>query len=422
VETGLAVQSHPQIAQRDPRLRRVVIIWGLLFFNALTPAPESLLPIPHKIAQLMTQGALFTALILALTINPRLRIRPNWFLGLYTALAVSSLMMSVRLVGLGTDYRSFRLIVFLFVLWLLTPWWGRRDLLLLRSQVWALLVFLGLVILGFLISPGKAMVGGRLGGTIWPIWPTGVAHFAGEVIALTTLLWLCRLLSRRRALAIAVPSLVVLVLTHTRTALLAMIVGLLVAGASLLLARRRVRRFFAIGLLVVAVVGAPASPFLAHWLARGESAQGIHDLTGRTKAWSAVLEVHRPATNVIFGGGLSNDAVIGSSDTAKNGLPIDDSWLSIYQDQGIVGDVLVGAVFLVLLLTAICRARGPTRAVALFLIVYCLIAGISETGLGGVSPYLLDLTVAASLLTAPSARGTELTFSLTQPKIRRTVV
>ena len=163
-----------------------------------------------------------------------------------------------------------------------------------------------------------------------------------------TLLWLCRLVSGRGALAIAGPSLVVLVLTHTRTALLAMIVGLLVAGASLLLARRRVRRFFAIGLLVVVVVGTPATPLLAHWLARGESAQGIHDLTGRTKAWSAVLAVHRPATNVIFGDGLSNDAVIGSSDPAKNGLPIDDSWLSIYQDQGIVGDVLVGAVFLVL--------------------------------------------------------------------------
>ena len=107
----------------------------------------------------MTQGALFIALILALTINPRMRIRPNWFLGLYSVLAISSLMMSVRFVGLGTDYRSLRLIVFLFVLWLLTPWWGRRDLLLLRSQVWALIVFLGSVILGFLISPGKAMVG-----------------------------------------------------------------------------------------------------------------------------------------------------------------------------------------------------------------------------------------------------------------------
>ena len=105
----------------------------------------------------MTQGALFMALVLALTINPRMRIRPNWFLGLYTVLAITSLMMSVRFVGLGTAYRSFRLIGFLFVLWLLTPWWGRRDLLMLRSQMRFLLLVLGSVVLGLLISPGRAL-------------------------------------------------------------------------------------------------------------------------------------------------------------------------------------------------------------------------------------------------------------------------
>ena len=91
--------------------------------------------------------------------------------------------------------------------------------------------------------------------------------------------------------------------------------------------------------------------------------------------------------------------------------------MSIYQDQGIVGDVLVGAIFVLLLLTALFRARGPTRALALFLIVYCLIAGINESGLGGASPYLLDLTVAASLVTFPSATGTDLTFGPTQPGV-----
>ena len=124
---------------------------------------------------------------------------------------------------------------------------------------------------------------------------------------------------------------------------------------------------------------------------------------------------------MIFGSGLSNDAVNGSSNPAMNGLPIDSSWISIYQDQGIFGDVLVGAVFLLLLLTALCRARGPTRALALFLIVYCMIAGISESGLGGVSPYLLDLTVAASLVTFPSATGTDLTFRLRLPGQPRSV-
>ena len=191
-----------------------------------------------------------------------------------------------------------------------------------------------------------------------------------------------------------------------------MVVGLLVACTSLVLAKRRVRKSIATALIVVVVIAIPASPFLVNWLTRGESSQQLQSLTGRTQAWSAVLSTHRPTTNVLFGNGLTNDSVNNSSNPATNGLPIDSSWISICQDQRIVGEVLVSAALVLLLLTALCRARGPTRAMALFLIVYCIIAGVSESGLGGASQYLLDLTVAASLLTLPSARGTDLTFSL----------
>ena len=130
--------------------------------------------------------------------------------------------------------------------------------------------------------------------------------------------------------------------------------------------------------------------------ARGEHASSSRTSPVAPRRGRRHSRVQRPTTNVIFGSGLSNDAVNGSADTAENGLPIDSSWISIYQDQGIVGEVLVGAIFLLLLVIAFTRARGPTRALALYLIVYCLIAGISESGLGGASQYLLDLTVAAS--------------------------
>ena len=396
---------------RDPYQRRVFVIWALLFFNVLAPAQGVLLPIPHRVSQVLTQGALFVALVLALSLNPRLRIRPNWLLGLYSLLAMSSLMMSVRFVSLGTAYRGFRFIVFLFVLWLLTPFWGRRDLPLLRSQIRFLSLILCTVILGVLIAPGKALSAGRLGDTLWPIPPPQVAHYAAELAGLTALLWMCRLTSRRRAVLVAVPAVAVLLLTHTRTALVAMLLGLLVAGTSLFVERQRVRKTFVSVLIVVVVIGIPASPFLASWLTRGESSQELQNLTGRTVAWSLVLSNHRPTTNVIFGSGLSNDSVIGQADPAMDGLPIDSSWISIYQDQGIVGEVLVGLAFLVLLFTALYRARGPSRAMALFLIIYCLIAGISESGLGGASQYLLDLAVAASLLTLPSATSTELTLT-----------
>jgi len=415
VATVPAIRGQLHGARSDARPRRVFAIWCLLFFNALTPIQGSIFPIPHRVAQVLTQGALPVALVLALSVNPRLRIRPNWFLGLYTLLATTSLMMSVRLVGLGTAYRSFRLLAFLAVLWLLSPWWGRRDLTVLRCQMRFLVVILASVVLGLLISPGKALPGGRLNGVIWPIWSTQVAHFAAEVVGLTVVLWLSRLMTGRRALILAVPAFGILMLTHTRTALVAMFIALLVAGFSLFPVRRRVRRTFATALIIVAVIGVPAAPYVSHWLARGENSQQISDLTGRTKAWSAVLAVQRPTTNLIFGSGLSNDAVNGSPDTAEDGLPIDSSWISIYQDQGIVGEVLVGAIFLLLLLIAFTRSRGPTRALALYLIVYCLIASFSESGLGGASQYLLDLSVAASLLTFPSATGSGLSFGLRRP-------
>jgi len=47
------------------------------------------------------------------------------------------------------------------------------------------------------------------------------------------------------------------------------------------------------------------------------------------------------------------------------------------------------------------RPRGPCLAVAIFLIVYCMVASWTEVGLGDVSPYVLDLAVAASLLATP---------------------
>ena len=405
-----AISAHQESRQTDPRLRRVSLIWALLFFDVLAGAQGTLLPISHKVAQVMTQGALFIALALALTINPRMRVRLNWFLGLYSLLAITSLMMSVRLVSLGTGYRSFRLLAFLAVLWLLTPWWGRRDLLILRSQVRFLLLILSVVVLGLLISPGGARPDGRLSGLLWPIPPTQVAHFAAEVFGLTTLLWICRLVSGRRAVLILVPALIILVLTHTRTALLAMLLALLTACVSLILTNRRVRKTVAVALLVVVMIGIPASPLLAHWLVRGQNSQQLTQLTGRTKAWTLVLSNHRSATNVIFGDGLSNGSVTGLSNPAEDGPPIDSSWVLIYQDQGIVGEILVAAILLLLLITALFRARGPTRALALYLIVYCLIASFSESGLGGASQYLLDLTVAASLVAYPCASGTDLVF------------
>ena len=152
---------------------------------------------------------------------------------------------------------------------------------------------------------------------------------------------------------------------------------------------------------VSAIVGAIAAaaifaPQIVSWLARGQTAEDAAQLTGRTKVWSDVFAAPRPAMETLFGSGLSNKSF--------DGLAIDSNWVASYQDQGWFGVVLRRPC-------CCCSSRWsrptcavPRRAVALFLIVYGLISSITEIGIGDASPYILDLVVAAALL---SSRPTE---------------
>ena len=199
----------------------------MLFFNVMSYAKQALIiPIPTVLGKLLTQGALALAFILALMINRKLIVRPNVFLVLATVLAAGALMMSIRdqVSIVGSDYRAIRLIVFVSVLWLLTPWWGRKDMLLLRCQLRALTIVLGTVLLGLAIAPGKAFAfEGRLSGSIWPIPPTQVAHYAAITAGLATVLWFSGLMRRNLAALMFCGSVVILILTHTRTALIALL-------------------------------------------------------------------------------------------------------------------------------------------------------------------------------------------------------
>lgn len=400
MRTALAADTRG--ARTDRRLKRVTVVWALLFVNVVGFSGKTkFLPLPHKVGQLLTQGALLVALVLALTINRKAMIRASWFLGLYTLLAAISLMMSVRFVGVGTTYRGFRLIAFLLILWLLTPWWDDPGLVLLRSHLRVLTGILVLVVVGFVIAPTKSFSrnygSNRLSGAIWPLAATQIAHYMAELVGVTILLLLCGVIKRKPALWVIGLGIVALIATHTRTALAGLAIGLLVAGSSLFVAKRRVRRAFAICLVVIVTVVLPLSPLIISWVERGQSTADLHSLSGRTKVWPLVLSESRPETNKIFGSGMTNDSVINQSQ-AENGRPIDSSWIATYQNQGVAGFVLEAIMFLGLILTAMLRPRGPTRAVALFLIVYGLFSSYTETGMGEASIYLLDLTLAASLL------------------------
>jgi hypothetical protein len=189
---------------------------------------------------------------------------------------------------------------------------------------------------------------------------------------------------------VSVLSLTVLLLSHTRTALAALIAGIVVAGLSLIAAKARVRKLFATAGVLAAVAVMTSSAVIATWLARGQDSQGLSKLTGRTEVWGPLLAAPRDKFQEIFGFGLSN--------ASFHGLAIDSNWLASYQQQGLFGMIVCAMILLFMLVAAYFQPRGARRAVALFLVTYCLVASFTEVGFTDASPYLLDLVVAASLL------------------------
>ena len=387
----VAALGPAEARERSVR-RRVGVAWGLLVLNALTYY-GSVIHIPHAVGKLITQGALPVALLVALTVNRRVILRPNVFLSLVSLLVLEAVVTTLQPQHLGTVYRFFRLLEFVAVLWLLTPWWGRRDLLLVRAHLVSLSVALGTVILGLLVLPGHALAGGRLNGVIYDIPATEVAHYAAVVAGLIVVLWLGGIASGKIALVVGLAGVIIIVLTHTRTALVAMAAGLLVAGLSLIVTRARARRFFAASGVILSLGIMTAAGVATTWLARGQSESQLASLTGRTDFWNLVLNLPRTRFQEIFGFGLSNGSI--------NGLPIDSNWLVAYLEQGIVGVIVCAAMVLFLLVVAFFQPPGVQRALALFLITYCVIASFTEVGFANPTTYLLELTLAASLMVPP---------------------
>jgi hypothetical protein len=394
---GLLLTSPPLTSDRLVR-RRVYLTWFLLYFNTLTFFPGvSFINIPSSIGKGIAQAVLPLAFLCALSVNRKVLIRPNVFLCLVSLIVLGAVLTSFQPQHFGTIFRTLRFAGFVVTLWLLTPWWGRRDLLLLRCHLTALSIVLGSVLVGLLLSPGHAFYEGRLDGALWPVQPTQVAHYAAVMVGLVVVLWFCGNLRGRTTVLVAVAAGAVLILTHTRTALIALVAGILIAGMSLIVAKPRVRKLFAATGAIAAIAALTLSAYITTWLARGQSTQGLDNLTGRTKVWGPLLAAPRDKFQELFGFGLSASSF--------NGLPIDSNWLASYQEEGLFGVVVCATILVFLMVTTYFQPRGLQRALALFLVSYCLVASFTEVGFTDVSPYLLDLAVAASLLVPVSGSG-----------------
>ena len=111
----------------------------------------------------------------------------------------------------------------------------------------------------------------------------GVSDAGRAVGAVTAgmlaVLWMGRKVSGRAALVGSTVAIAEVLLSHTRTALVGLVAGLIVAGLSL--SNARVRRFFTTAAVIIAVAVVVAASAIASWLARGEGTAGLLTLTGR---------------------------------------------------------------------------------------------------------------------------------------------
>jgi hypothetical protein len=387
----------------------------LLGLNTLGSAgAKTIIPLPRSLIQMVTMGALAAAFALALAVNLRLRIRSSAFLLLLTLLLVPSVISSANLdVGFGALFRCGRLALFVATLWLLSRWWN-GDLTFVRHHIRMYFAALGSVAVGAVISPGAAMpetYGGRLVGALWPLTPPQIGQYAAVIIGLTTLLVLGRRTDRTSATAIIVPSLILLAWTHTRTATVGLLIGLALAIGSLLLTSAAARRFFTWAVLIATVAAVALSSALQAWFLRGQSQENFSNLTGRAKVWDALLAAPRTLSEQVFGMGLG--------DKSFGGLPIDNSWLAVYNEQGWIGVTLVATLIIILGGVALLRPPSLERACAIFLISYVAISSYTEAGLGDASPYLLHLALAASLLAVPAAATPLPTAEVSRRRIPR---
>jgi hypothetical protein len=393
--------TSPEARERSIR-RQVLIIWVLLLVNVIPFYKGTwnglplIVSIPSIVGKGITQGSLPLALLLALRVNPKRLIRPNVFLCLLFSLCIAAVIANVDPTAghfTSTAYRTVRLTMFVATFWLLTPWWGRRDLLLVRVHLKALWLVVATVLAGLAVAPSRALAQGRLSGEFWPITPVQVSDFTAVLLGLIVVMWFCGELSRSATLWGAAISATMLLMTHTRTEIIALVAGIFVAGMRMFGTESRVRKLFAYVGAVVSLGVTVFSGVLTTWLARGQDTSELTKLTGRTVVWSEVLNAPRDRFQVIFGYGLSNKGF--------DGLPIDSNWLAAYYDLGLAGVAICAACLLFVFVSGFMQPRSPRAAIALFMVTYLAVTSFTETGLSDASEYMLELVMAASLLLPP---------------------
>ncbi|NUU31989.1 O-antigen ligase family protein [Arthrobacter sp. C9C5] len=255
------------------------------------------------------------------------------------------------------------------------------------------------VLAGVVTAPGLAWQGGRpfqsarLVGAFLPMMAPRVGEVGAVLAGLVVLLWAHRTVG----VLVLVPAVAVgsglIVFSHTRTAALALLLGLLVAFSTTLASpagRRGLK--LVMGSLCLAL---PFVPGIVDWAMRDQDSEQIQNLSGRTKVWDFILSQPYDPQLFWFGHGLGEKKLLlrrGEGDI--NVMPIDNSWLDSFWETGAVGAALVALAVLTATVYALRTPGHPARACAGFLMTYVMVASVNESGLCDFSSMTLLVLVA----------------------------
>lgn len=264
------------------------------------------------------------------------------------------------------------------------------------------------VLAGVVLAPGLAWQGGgvsqsgRLVGAFLPMMAPRVGEIGAVLAGLAVILWT----QRKIGLLVLVPAVAagssLIVFSHTRTAALALVLGLLVAFGTTL-ASPAGRR----GLGLVAGALALTLPFLPKiidWILRDQNPEQIQKLSGRTTVWDFILSQPYDLRLFWIGHGIGDKKILlrrGEGDI--NVMPIDNSWLDSYWETGVVGTALTALAVLAALVYALKTPGRAARACSGFLMIYVMVASVNESGLCDFSSMTLLVIIAVLISAADRA-------------------
>jgi O-antigen ligase/polysaccharide polymerase Wzy-like membrane protein len=225
--------------------------------------------------------------------------------------------------------------------------------------------------------PGTRVYGARLDGCLPPLHPNELG-----LIAAAGLLCACALLargrlSRARFAPAATVLLAALVLTQSRTSMIALVLGLIAFALPRLASRGPVvASLLALALLLGAFVqtnteSRPLDALLTH----NGSTTTTGTLGSRVSEWRSVLRQNGTAASAAVGRGLAAKSVSVELASARY-APVDGSWPAAYLSAGIAGLLALAWAVAASARAALRRRDDLALAAVVFLLVSSLVADV----------------------------------------------